>query len=105
MLLAMAASVLSLWALSPRLALIVCLMQMGVNFLLWELLIRVPYPNGILQEGMIHADTLVLLCCSLTSVLWLLGRLARREQYVQSADANATKPREVLLSQMNSGQR
>ena len=76
MLLAMAAGVLSLWAASPKLAAAVVLAQTALSFVLNEPLTRVPYPNGLLPEGHLHKDTLVLLCCSVVLVLGLLWRLA-----------------------------
>jgi hypothetical protein len=82
---AMAASVLSLWALSPRLALILTLTQMGLNFMLYGPLTRVPYPNGLLPEGILHVDTLLLCIFSFAAVLALFWNLARRESF--SADA------------------
>ncbi len=75
-LLATAAGVLSLWALSPKLAVVVAFAQIALNFLLNEPLIRVPYPNGLLPEGRLHMDTLLLLCCSGLLVLGLLGKMA-----------------------------
>jgi hypothetical protein len=82
MLLAMAASVLSFWALSPRLALLVGLLQIAVNFLLWGPLSRVVYPNAVLPEGMLHRDTLLLVCCSFAAVLAPLRKLSQREPAV-----------------------
>lgn len=76
MLLAFAASVLSLWAASPKLAAAVALAQVMLSFLLNEPLTRVPYPNGLLPEGQLHKDTLLLLCAALGLVLGLLSRIA-----------------------------
>ena len=76
MLLAIAAGVLSLWALSPKGAVVITAMQMAIGFLLNELLPRVPFPNGWLPEGRMHLDTLLLLLGSVLAVLGLLWKLA-----------------------------
>jgi hypothetical protein len=80
MLLAMAAAVLSLWALWPPLAVIVTLLQVALNFLLNELLIRIPYPNGLMPQGWLHIDTLALLCLSVVVVLRSLYQLAQEKR-------------------------
>jgi len=79
MLLSLAAGVLSFWAISPRLAFGMVVFQAGVSFLINDPLTRVPYPNGLLPEGFVHKDTLVLLCLSLTAALWLIITLAREK--------------------------
>jgi hypothetical protein len=75
--LAMAASVVSLWALSPLFATLVSLIQIALNFLLYGPLMRIPYPNGQLPEGILHIDTLLLCLVSFAAVLallWVMGR-------------------------------
>jgi hypothetical protein len=80
-LLAIAASVLSLWALSPRLALLITLLQMGIDFLIYGPLTRVPYSNGILPMGILHVDTLLLWMASLAAILALLWHLSQQDSY------------------------
>ncbi len=75
MLLAFAAGVLSFWAISPRLAVTVASIHIGIEFILNELLDRVPFPSGWLPEGLLHKDTLLLLCVSFAAVCWLLLKL------------------------------
>ncbi len=79
MLLAFVASVLSLWALWPPLAVVVTVIQIGLSFLLNEV-IRVPYPGGLMPEGLLHRDTLTLLCVSLAATVWLLAKLAQEKR-------------------------
>jgi hypothetical protein len=86
---AMAASVLSLWALSPRLALAITLLQIGINLLLYGPLTRVPYPNGLLPVGILHVDTLLLSVLSFAAVLALLRNLAQRD-FSTSTSASST---------------
>ncbi len=78
-LLAFAGSVVSLWALSPFLAWLVSLLQIALNFLLYGLLLRVPYPDGPLPEGVTHLDTLLLCSVSFAAVLALLWNIGRSE--------------------------
>jgi hypothetical protein len=80
-LLAMAAAVLSLWALSPRLALIVTVLQIGLNVLIYGPLTRVPYVGGVLVDGIVHVDTLLLCFFSLSGVGALLWMLVQRESF------------------------
>lgn len=88
---AMAASVLSLWALSPRLALAITLLQIGINLLLYGPLTRIPIPNGLLPVGILHIDTLLLSVFSFAAVLALLWNLARRDFLIStSASSTAT---------------
>ena len=77
--LALAGSVVSLWALSPLLAWLVALLQIVLNFLLYGLLLRIPYPNGLLPEGILHIDTLLLCLVSFAAVLGLLWNIGRSE--------------------------
>jgi hypothetical protein len=80
-LLAMAASVLSLWAVSARLALVVTMLQIGMNFLLYGPLTSVP--------GAWHVDTLLLFLFSLAAVLALLWNLARRAPILAATAASS----------------
>lgn len=80
MLLAFVASVLSLWALWPPLAVLIALIEMGVSFLLNEVLIRVPYPGGLMPEGLLHKDTFALLCAMFAANLWLLVKLGQEKR-------------------------
>ena len=80
MLLAFAAGVLSLWAVSPWLAVAFTLVHVSIDFLTNELLIRVPFGGGQLPEGLLHTDTLFLWCVSLIAVWWLLAKLAQEKR-------------------------
>jgi hypothetical protein len=84
-LLTIAASVLSLWALSARLAMTIVLLQMSINFLLYGPLVRVPYLNAGLPEGIFQPDTLVLCFCSLAAVAALLWKVAQRPAFTIKA--------------------
>jgi hypothetical protein len=78
----MVASVLSLWAVSHVLALVVVLLQIALNFLLYGPLMRIAYPDAPLPEGILHIDTLVLCVVSCAAVLvlfWQLGRGPERQ--------------------------
>jgi len=57
----------------------IALFQMVLNFLLNERLTRVPYANGLMPEGLMHMDTLILLCASVSIVFFLLAKLATLE--------------------------
>lgn len=89
-LLAIAGSVLSLWALSARLAMTIVLLQIGMNVLMYGPLVRVPYVNGELPDGILHPDTLLLCFLSLAAVLAIFCNLAQlRAKGIEQADAIA----------------
>ena len=89
-LLAIAASVLSLWALSARLALLVSLLQMALSFFVNGPAMRILIPNGLLPEGILHVDTLVLCLLSFAAVVALLWKLAQRKPDVATASVSSS---------------
>jgi hypothetical protein len=72
----LAAGALAYWSISKTLAIVATAAQAMVGFLLNEVLLRVPYPGGVLPEGLIHWDTLVLLVSAVVGVTWLLRETA-----------------------------
>ena len=70
------AGVLAYWSISRTLAIVTTAAQAMIGFLLNEVLLRVPYPSGVLPEGLVHWDTFVLLASAVAGVAWLLRETA-----------------------------
>jgi hypothetical protein len=76
MLMMLTAGVLAYWSISKTLAIVVTAAQAMIGFLLNEVLLRVPYPGGVLPEGLVHWDTFVLLASAVAGVACLLRETA-----------------------------
>lgn len=76
-LVAAAACILALWALSPLLAVVVSALQVGLNVLLYVVLMRGFVPGGPLPEGYLHRGMLTLCLLALGAVMYLSMLVAK----------------------------
>ncbi len=88
-LLPMAAGTLFLWALSPKLAMVSVVGQIGLNILLYGPLIHSPYLGGRLPEGQIRPVTLALATFSLLLAIFLFRVLSRMPLELRKSEAAA----------------
>lgn len=84
-LLAAAGCILALWALSPRLAVVVSALQVALNVLLYVILTRGFIPGGPLPEGYLHRGMLALCLLALGAVTYVSMLIAK--------DTSAERPR------------
>jgi len=83
-LLAFAAGLLALWALSPRLAIVIGVLQIGLNALLYVALMRGFAPGGQLPEGYLRSGMLLLSILALGIVLYFVFMISNREPSIRS---------------------
>ncbi len=81
-LLAFAAGMLALWALSPRLAVIIGVLQIGINVLLYVALMRGFAPGGPLPVGYLRSGMLLLCLAALGIVLYLVFLIGKQRSEV-----------------------
>ena len=79
-LLGLAGSVLATWAVSPVLALIAAILQVGLNLLTYFVALQRPVPEGTISDQFLRGGMLAVMFIALAAVLCLLYRGALDEE-------------------------